>query len=133
MDFLQRRFVRYHLPFLLLMLTIFVLSSIPQDDYPDVGWWGWAKVLHLLLYGTLCILATRSFAHLDSFPLLARYTTLAALVAAILYACTDEYHQTFTRGRHGQVSDVLIDTFGAALFLAARWLYMRARKGKERH
>ena len=40
---------------------------------------------------------------------------LIALVICFLYACTDEYHQTFVNGRTGQFSDVLIDTAGGAI------------------
>lgn len=40
---------------------------------------------------------------------------LIALVICFLYACTDEYHQTFVNGRTGQFTDVLIDTAGGAI------------------
>ena len=54
-------------------------------------------------------------------PALRRYWTAAAL--AILYACSDEFHQLFVEGRAGLVSDVMVDGAGAvlglALFLAA--------------
>lgn len=39
----------------------------------------------------------------------------AALLWAFLYACTDEWHQTFVSGRAGRFSDVLIDSSGALL------------------
>lgn len=35
-----------------------------------------------------------------------------ALIICFVYACTDEYHQTFVDGRTGQFSDALIDTLG---------------------
>ena len=35
-----------------------------------------------------------------------------ALVLGLLYACSDEIHQTFVRGRSGEVRDVLVDTAG---------------------
>ena len=34
---------------------------------------------------------------------------------AVLYAVTDEYHQSFTPGRTPAVTDVIIDSFGAAI------------------
>jgi VanZ family protein len=40
-----------------------------------------------------------------------------ALALTILYACSDEYHQTFVAGRHGSPVDVLIDGAGAWLAL----------------
>lgn len=38
-----------------------------------------------------------------------------ALLVCFLYACTDEYHQTFVNGRTGQFTDVLIDTAGGVI------------------
>jgi len=42
---------------------------------------------------------------------------------AVLFAISDEWHQTFVPGRDGCVQDVVIDSIGAtvaALFLLAR-------------
>lgn len=38
-----------------------------------------------------------------------------AVVFSILYAISDEYHQTFVFGRSGNVTDVIIDLFGILL------------------
>ncbi|MDF2907049.1 MAG: hypothetical protein K0R34_2370 [Herbinix sp.] len=38
---------------------------------------------------------------------------LSILITAV-YAATDEFHQTFVNGRSGQISDVLLDSCGAA-------------------
>lgn len=37
------------------------------------------------------------------------------ILFCFIYACTDEYHQTFILGRTGQLKDVLIDTLGATI------------------
>jgi len=41
---------------------------------------------------------------------------------AVLYAATDEFHQSFTPGRTSRVTDVMIDSVGAAIgsFITAR-------------
>ena len=36
-----------------------------------------------------------------------------ALLVCILYACSDEFHQLFVKGRSGQISDVILDSCGA--------------------
>lgn len=41
-----------------------------------------------------------------------RKVFIIALIICFIYACTDEYHQTFVNGRTGQFSDTLIDTIG---------------------
>src|SRR4029079_17910826 len=38
-----------------------------------------------------------------------------AVCIALAYACTDEFHQTFVRGRDGTPRDVLIDAIGMAI------------------
>jgi VanZ family protein len=44
-----------------------------------------------------------------------------AWVLAVLYACTDEWHQSFVAGRHPAVADVIIDACGAATALLIAW------------
>ena len=48
---------------------------------------------------------------------------LAVVAFIFLFASTDEFHQTFVNGRSGQVSDVMLDTSGAILFLLITYLY----------
>ena len=40
---------------------------------------------------------------------------IIAIIICFIYACTDEFHQTYIIGRTGQFSDVLIDTTGAII------------------
>ena len=51
-----------------------------------------------------------------------------ALLGAMFYATTDEFHQTFVPSREGCVRDVIIDSTGAAMGLFALWLLGRWRK-----
>ena len=54
------------------------------------------------------------------------------------YAATDEFHQLFVPGRSGQVSDVILDSAGAAIgvliMTGIEWLRVRkmAQKKKDR-
>jgi VanZ family protein len=121
-------FTKYRLPLFLWMLLIFISSSIPSQEWPDVGWWGWAKVVHLIYFGTLCFLTWRATCNQQRFPLLAHYPRVTAIVTTMLYGASDEFHQLFTPGRHAQVSDVMIDTFGGLLFLAGLSIYLLRTK-----
>ena len=49
---------------------------------------------------------------------------LAVVGVCALYACSDEVHQLFVSGRSGQISDVCVDTAGAAV--GALFLYAAA-------
>jgi VanZ family protein len=70
------------------------------------------KAAHASVYFVLafivCILFTIIFDHKKYL-----LSCLIALSIAIIFAATDEYHQTFVAGRTGQAIDVLIDSAGA--------------------
>jgi len=51
-----------------------------------------------------------------------------ALLVAVLYAVSDEFHQSFVSGRQAAVGDVLLDSCGAAFGLAALWAGRRLRR-----
>ena len=112
------------LPPLALMAVIFALSSMPADQED---------------HGTLYVVS-RKLAHFAEYALLAalwwralrtkvahRRALALALAIAVLYAVTDELHQTLVSGRAGRPLDVGIDTAGA---LTAVWLIARVRARK---
>jgi VanZ family protein len=119
--------VRYLLPVVLWMAVIFISSSIPSDDFPHVEFWGWAKLIHLVYYGVLCFLVQRAISNQTRYPLLARHSYLSGVFFAVLYGASDEFHQLSTPGRHGQYTDILIDAFGACLYLLGLWAYHSLR------
>jgi VanZ family protein len=119
--------VRYLLPVALWMAVIFISSSIPADDFPHVEFWGWAKLIHLVYYGVLCFLIHRAINNQIRYPLLARHSYLSGVFFAVLYGASDEVHQLSTPGRHGQYTDILIDAFGALLFIAVFRVYSALR------
>jgi len=95
--------------------VIFAFSSVPSLS-THLGTWDLVlrKLAHMTEYAVLALLllrATRSYAW--------------ALALAVGYACTDEFHQTFVRGRHGTPVDVAIDAAGALIGLL---LWRRARR-----
>jgi VanZ family protein len=80
----------------------------------------------------------RKFAHLSEFGILAflvwkamsphRFAYIAAWSFATVYAATDEWHQSFQPGRSALVSDVMIDSVGAALALLFVHIYWRLKR-----
>lgn len=61
-------------------------------------------ILAWLLYGWLC-----------RWQITRPRRVCTAAVLAILYACSDEFHQLFVKGRSGKIGDVLIDSAGVVL------------------
>ena len=75
----------------------------------------------------------RKIAHATEYAilgaLLARATggTGVAFVLGVVYAISDEVHQTFVAGRHGAPLDVAIDAIGVAVGIAL-WQTSRTRR-----
>jgi VanZ family protein len=100
------------LPPLALMGVIFALSAQPSLDsglgvVDLIG----RKLIHFGEYAVLCFLWWRALASVTT----PRRAALLAFLIASAYAATDELHQTFVEGRHGNAVDWLIDSAGAAL------------------
>ena len=108
------------LPPLVWMAVIFVLSGTPSDEIPKVE--GWDVLLkkggHMVAYAMLTVLLLRALeTHTPT-----RKAAWLAVGIAVLYAMTDEYHQTFVPGRKGTGIDILVDTAGALVGLRVwRW------------
>ena len=58
---------------------------------------------------------------------------IIAIIICFIYACTDEYHQTFVNGRTGQFSDTLIDTFGGFVSCLMYTFMMKINKIRKKH
>jgi VanZ family protein len=68
------------------------------------------------------ILATLLWHALSSTPALAGRAAPLAFALAVLYAISDEFHQSFVPGRYPDVRDVLVDAAGALVaVLVLRW------------
>jgi VanZ family protein len=102
------------------MGMIFALSAqsrLPSAPQP------WLDVLvkkggHFAVYAVLAALIWRAFEWRS------RAWSWAWLLA-VIYAISDEWHQSFVAGRHPQATDVLIDACGAATALLIVWLKLR--------
>jgi VanZ family protein len=97
------------------MAFIFAASSVPGSQVPAVIW---DKLAHLLVYAALgaFYLLPLSGGRLSG---ITGRTAGAAIVLSFLYGLSDEVHQMFTPGRSPDILDVVADTAGAALGVAA--------------
>lgn len=75
-------------------------------DYPvrKTAHAGEFAALGILMLGTVSSFSKRPFIHKG----------IIAWMLTAFYAATDEFHQLFVPGRSGQISDVLLDSVGAA-------------------
>jgi VanZ family protein len=111
------------------MTLIFVLSAQTDETANRAAWEVLVrKLAHVTEYAALTYTWWRAFAGVR--PSAALSSTLAgAASVSLLYACTDELHQTFVSGRHGTPIDVLVDTIGIGLVCA---LAVRAQARRRR-
>lgn len=109
-------------PPIALMAIIFALSAQP-DLSSGLGTLDLIlrKAAHMAEYGLLVFLLWRPLRELTS----TRAAVAAAFAIGVLYAASDEWHQTFVEGRHGTPVDVLIDSVGMAV--AAALILRRTR------
>ena len=154
-----RGFLWYWLPVLLWMTVIFSFSSDSHSQQHSAGLFepflrwlfphaspdtiAWLhhmvrKLGHLTEYAILGLLVWRALhqtdAGLPGLPAWSWPKVGGTLLVVFVYAATDEFHQRFVPGRTPLVSDVFIDTAGAAAGLMALWVghLRRASRQKRR-
>jgi len=127
------RFMRYHLPAILWALAIFGFSSIPSSSIPNLGIFSHDKLLHAGVFFVFSFFVYRSFKMQQRLPAVSRHAGVWTLVAATLYAITDEIHQIFVTGRSPDYRDVLADVTGALILLGLMWIITarRTRDGRD--
>jgi len=110
------------------MAVIFGFSSIPSDEMLDFGFLDYIikKGGHAVGYGLLGLSYFRGLKG-DNSETPSRWFYLAWAMA-VLYSATDEFHQSFVPGRHPDVTDVMIDAFGAALALSLANRYYKKKR-----
>lgn len=67
------------------------------------------KGAHFCAYAVFGVLL---FWLLGEYNVLKTPQIIFSVSAVFLYACSDEFHQTFVKGRSGEIRDIVIDTLG---------------------
>jgi len=117
-------------PALGMMSLIFLASATPGSRLPDFG------ALDLLVKkgGHAIGYALLGLSYFYALPsrLSTPYRVVTALLMAVLFSLSDEFHQSFVEGRTSTLRDVLIDTGGASLALFAAALYSSSSRSSSR-
>lgn len=120
-----KRWPCYWLPVLLWMGVIFVASSrssLPFVLNKTVDF-ATKKAGHVTEYGVLAFLLWRAISKERGWAALPSFG--GAFVLSLLYAISDEFHQTFVPGRSGRLADVGSDVLGVILALGLIWWLSR--------
>ncbi len=100
---------------------IFFLSHQPdlKVGQSDIFNFILSKLAHVTEYAILSLFLIRALSEEKIFQ---RKALLFSVILALLYAVSDEFHQTFILGRHGTITDIFIDSIG--IFLASVWFFI---------
>ena len=107
-------YLKRYLPAILLCIFIFASSATPGAQVStnrNIDFLA-HKSIHVIVYSLLFLAFFRA---VKTIPI--------AIILAVVYGASDEYHQTFVPSRMGSIRDFLIDS-GAVLFTALiLWKY----------
>jgi len=105
---------------------IFFLSHQPElkSGLPERWDSFLAKLSHFLEYAILTFLLIRA---LQEHKLTKKKTLFLAVILAMGYAFSDEYHQSFILGRNASLRDVFIDSLGILLIVCQAFFFERRR------
>jgi len=109
------------------MGLIFVLSAqpdLPQAPAP------WLEVLlkkgaHAFGYERLAWIYLRVLGESSWENRVPGLLRIVSIGLAVVYALSDEYHQTFVPGRNGNLLDVAVDGAGASVAMLLEWMLGR--------
>lgn len=108
------RIVYCWLPPIIWMVLIFYLSSRLSVRVTGKFLFDFLifKMLHMIEYAILYFLLFRAFHSISNKLMTFNNKLLFPLFISVLYALSDEIHQTLVPSREGKLRDVLIDTAG---------------------
>ena len=120
-----RRFLWYWGPPVILMVVIFLLSSRQRISVSTVYSINFLvfKSLHVLEYALLYFLLFRAYYNSMSRKNMKKIFGIA-LATTILYALSDELHQTGVPTRNGALRDIFIDSLGILLCFQYTKVYL---------
>ena len=93
----------------LYMALILTLSSLPAQTLSKTWLLNWDKLIHLIEYFILGILAMKSFKKVNL------NSVIIVIIFGILFGSIDEFLQSFISGRFSSAFDVLADAIGTAI------------------
>jgi len=121
----------YLIPLTIWLVAIFALSAQPHftTSQPWMLFGPIRKSAHIiefaLLTGLVWLIVQHAKVHFSWFKALAPYQYWITFFLPLIYAITDEIHQSFVPPRQAQITDVMFDTVGICLAL---WLIWRRQQ-----
>ena len=114
------------------VLLQFVKWLFPSASPDSLAWFHFLvrKAGHLTEYAILASLAARALRS-SSLQFVRVHWFKFSLMLAMVYALTDEFHQSFVPSRTASIHDSLIDSVGAFIALSLIWWYQRRKQWRQ--
>jgi len=119
----MKNFLKFYLPIIIWAGIIFWLSSIPDLKTDLEQDFLLRKLAHISEYFILCFLLLRALSKKLSF----KKTIIFSIIFSLFYSLSDECHQSFVFGRHGDLKDVGIDSIGILLMSLIWYIKYKGR------
>lgn len=121
------RYLRFLCP-LAYMLAIYGLSSIPDTGAPETALqtaFQWVSptlqnLLHIPLYAGLCYVWFWALSGMNHSVL---ERCFGAIAVTVVFGVFDEWHQMIVPGRYGSLTDMMLNSLGAAFLPLCLWLH----------
>ena len=110
------RYIYYHLPWQLMVIVLFGLSSVSGRDLSQYTFNVSDKLIHFLVFGLLGIMMFRSFRVVAN-TTIRRNAYLMAIITAGVYGALDEIHQLYVPGRFASIGDWIADILGIIVMI----------------
>ena len=94
---------------ILYMALILTLSSLPAQTLPKTWLLNWDKLIHLIQYFILGVLAMKSLKKTNI------KSVILVIIFGLLFGSIDEFLQSFISGRFSSALDGRADTIGTAI------------------
>lgn len=124
------KFISYYSPPILWALVIFIFSSqefLPSFDFSALDFL-FKKSAHMFVYAVLYFLVYRSVS--KSLPAQAgkyhgkKQLLYIPILICLLYATSDEFHQSFVPGRYATIRDIGFDMLGVFTAFLVKYKYI---------
>lgn len=119
--------IKYWFPPIIWAGLIFYMSSRSNIHTVDVYWQDFVikKIAHFTEYFIFTVLVYRALSNTTN--LSKKKSLVISFIITVVYAVSDELHQSFIPGREPRVRDVFIDASGSAfaLFMFDKMLYTK--------
>lgn len=127
---MKSSFFRDQLPAILWAVFIFVASSIPSNDFPDMSIFQYDKLIHIGIFYIFGLLIYRAFNLFWTKAIFSWRKVFFTLLTVTVYGVLDEFHQMFVPGRTADVWDATADSLGSILAVVSIYLYMSRKSGR---